>query len=146
MDRPTRDGSSPDCWREDVKQYEMHVLAGIGDHFFYLLSEGSGKKTINGIPYNSPTCNGKQVKGIGNATAAKIWYRAVTVHLTSDSNYSDARTATLKSAEELFGARSKQARAVRAAWQAVNVPGENAEQGLFTQQPSKKVSRAADKP
>ena len=34
------------------------LLLGPGNHFFYLLSEGSGAKTINGIAYNSPTCNG----------------------------------------------------------------------------------------
>jgi hypothetical protein len=41
-----------------------------GNHAFYRLSEGSGAKTINGIAYNSPTCNGSTIKAIGHDEAA----------------------------------------------------------------------------
>ena len=30
----------------------MHYSSGIGNHFFYLLAEGSGAKTLNGVSYN----------------------------------------------------------------------------------------------
>jgi hypothetical protein len=36
----------------------VHYSSGVGNHFFYLLSEGSGAKTLNGVSYSSPTCNG----------------------------------------------------------------------------------------
>jgi Zn-dependent metalloprotease len=121
MDRPSRDTNSPDCWSPGVAGSDVHLSAGIANHFFYLLSEGSGKKTVNGIPYNSPTCDGQKIVGIGNAAASKIWYRALTLHMTSGTNYSDARLATKQAAAELFGKNSKHVRAVEKAWDAVNV-------------------------
>ena len=85
------------------------------------LSEGSGARTINGVSYNSPTCNGSTVTGIGQAAAGKIWYRALTVYMTSSTNYAGARTATLNAAKDLYGAGSVQQNAVAAAWSAVAV-------------------------
>ena len=99
----------------------MHYSSGPANHFFYLLSEGSGAKTINGIAYNSPTCNGTTITGIGRAQAAAIWYRALTVYMTSSTNYSGARVATVNAATDLYGATSTQVAAVKAAWAAVAV-------------------------
>ena len=82
---------------------------------------GSGRKTINGVPYDSPTCNGSTVRGIGRDQAAQIWYRALTHYFTSGTDYRAARAAVLSSAKDLYGAKSKQAAAVAAAWDAVNV-------------------------
>jgi Zn-dependent metalloprotease len=93
----------------------------VGNHFFYLLSEGSGAKMLNGVSYNSPTCNGSTVAGIGHDAAAAIWYRALTVYMTSSTNYSGARTATLNAARDLYGAGSTQYNAVASAWSAVSV-------------------------
>jgi Zn-dependent metalloprotease len=90
-------------------------------HFFYLLSEGSGAKTINGVSYDSPTCNGSTVTGIGRAAAEKIWYQALTAHFTSGTKYSNARTQSLAAAADLYGSTSTQYRAVAAAWSAVSV-------------------------
>jgi Zn-dependent metalloprotease len=124
MDRPSRDHSSPDCWNATVKGLDVHLQAGIGNHAFYLLSEGSGRKTINRVGYDSPTCNGAQVTGIGRLDAVKIWYRAETLHMTSATDFAGARVATTQAAKELFGAKSTQYQAVQAAWDAVNVfPG-----------------------
>ena len=58
MDKPSSDGSSADCWSATVGQLDVHYSSGVGNHFFYLLSEGSGAKTLNGVSYSSPTCNG----------------------------------------------------------------------------------------
>ena len=84
----------------------MHYSSGPANHFFYLLAEGSGAKTINGIAYNSPTCNGSTVTGIGRDAAAKIWYRALTVYMTSSTNYAGARVADVNAATDLYGATS----------------------------------------
>jgi Zn-dependent metalloprotease len=121
MDNPASDGNSVNCWSSTTKNLDVHYSSGVGNHFFYLLSEGSGAKTLNGVSYNSPTCNGSTVTGIGHDAAAAIWYRALTVYMTSSTNYSGARTATLNAAKDLYGAGSTQYNAVAAAWSAVNV-------------------------
>ena len=121
MDNPAADGSSANCWTTGTKNLDVHYSSGVGNHFFYLLSEGSGAKTLDGVSYNSPTCNGSTVTGIGRDAAAAIWYRALTVYMTSSTNYSGARTATLNAARDLYGAGSTQHNAVAAAWSAVSV-------------------------
>jgi Zn-dependent metalloprotease len=99
----------------------VHYSSGVANHFFYLLSEGSGQKTINGVAYDSPTANGASVTGIGHGKAEKIWYRALTVYFTSATNYALARVATLNAATDLYGASSTEYAAVAKAWTAVNV-------------------------
>lgn len=121
MDNPASDGSSLNCWTSGAGNADVHYSSGIGNHFFYLLAEGSGAKTIGGIAHNSPTCNGSAVTGIGRTAAAAIWYRALTVYMTSSTNYAGARTATLNAARDLYGAGSAQQSAVAAAWSAVSV-------------------------
>jgi zinc metalloprotease ZmpA len=121
MDEPSQDKLSPDCWNSQVKQIDVHLSAGIGNHFFYLLSEGSGRKTINGIAYESPTCDGKKITGIGRDTAAKIWFRALTHYFTSDLDYAKARAGVVSAATDLYGQNSHEVQTVNAAWDAVNV-------------------------
>ena len=121
MDRPSSDGSSLDCWSTNAKNVDVHYSSGIGNHFFYLLAEGSGAKTIGGVAHSSTTCNGSTVTGIGRDAAGKIWYRALTVYMTSSTSYAGARTATLNAARDLYGAGSVQQNAVAAAWSAVSV-------------------------
>jgi Zn-dependent metalloprotease len=121
MDRPSLDGGSLDCYSKRAKSVDVHYSSGIANHFFYLLSEGSGAKTINGIAYNSPTCNGSTVTGIGRDAAQRIWYQALTAYMSSRTNYAGARTATISAASDLYGATSTQTNAVKAAWSAVSV-------------------------
>ncbi len=121
MDNPASDGSSANCWTSTVGSLNVHYSSGVGNHFFYLLAMGSGAKTLNGVSYNSPTCNGSTVTGIGNTAAAAIWYRALTVYMTSSTNYAGARTASLNAARDLYGVGSANYNAVAAAWSAVNV-------------------------
>ncbi|MCH5677498.1 M4 family metallopeptidase [Streptomyces gilvus] len=121
MDKPSRDGASADYWSSSVGNLDVHYSSGVANHFAYLLAEGSGPKTINGVGYNSPTYNGSTVTGIGRAKLGAIWYRALTVYMTSSTNYAGARTATLNAAKDLYGAGSTEYDAVAAAWSAVNV-------------------------
>jgi Zn-dependent metalloprotease len=121
MDKPSSDGASYDCWSALVGQDDVHYSSGVGNHFFYLLAEGSGARTINGVAHDSPTCNGSTVTGIGRDAAGKIWYRALTVYMTSGTTYAGARTATLNAARDLYGAGSVQQNTVAAAWSAVSV-------------------------
>jgi zinc metalloprotease ZmpA len=121
MDKPSKDGGSADYWSSGVGNLDVHYSSGVANHFFYLLSEGSGAKTINGVSYNSPTSNGSTVTGIGRAKALQIWYKALTTYFTSTTNYKSARTGTLSAASALYGSGSTEYKAVAAAWSAVNV-------------------------
>ncbi|MFE0348297.1 M4 family metallopeptidase [Streptomyces griseoluteus] len=121
MDKPSKDGGSADYWSSSVGSKDVHYSSGVANHFFYLLSEGSGAKTINGVSYNSPTYNGATVTGIGRAKALQIWYKALTTYMTSTTNYKAARTATLNAASALYGSGSAEYNAVAAAWSGVNV-------------------------
>jgi len=121
MDKPSKDGGSADSWSSGVGNLDVHYSSGVANHFFYLLSEGSGAKTINGVSYNSPTSNGSTVTGIGRAKALQIWYKALTTYFTSTTNYKAARTSTLSAAAALYGSGSTEYNAVAAAWSAVNV-------------------------
>nr|WP_275563990.1 M4 family metallopeptidase [Kitasatospora sp. SID7827] len=121
FDKPSLDGGSADCWSKSVGRLDVHYSSGVGNHWFYLASEGSGAKTVNGVAYNSPTCNGSTVTGIGNQKVAAIWYRALTVYMTSTTDYKGARTASLNAARDLYGAGSAEYAAVGAAWSAVSV-------------------------
>ncbi|WP_329334519.1 M4 family metallopeptidase [Streptomyces sp. NBC_00663] len=121
MDQPSKDGGSANYWSSSVGNLDVHYSSGVANHFFYLLSEGSGSKTINGVSYNSPTYNGSAVTGIGRAKALQIWYKALTTYFTSTTNYKSARTGTLSAAAALYGSGSTEYNAVAAAWTAVNV-------------------------
>jgi len=122
MDRPSRDGVSPDCWSPTLGTLDVHYSAGPLDHWFYLASEGSGAKTVNGVPYNSPTCNASTVTPIGRDVAARIWYRTLTTYLTSSNSYDAAREGAIQSAKDLYGAGSAQCLGVAAAFSAIAVP------------------------
>jgi Zn-dependent metalloprotease len=125
MDKPSKDGQSADNWSADVGNKDVHYSSGVTNHFFYLLSEGSGKKTINGVDYDSPTADGKAVTGIGNTKAEQIWYVALTKYFTSTTDYHGARDGSLKAATDLYGADSPEYKAVDAAWAGVSVTASN---------------------
>ncbi|MEV5731021.1 M4 family metallopeptidase [Streptomyces pharetrae] len=121
MDKPSRDGSSKDSWYSGIGSIDVHYSSGPANHFFYLLSEGSGAKTINGVSYDSPTADGLPVTGIGRAKAEQIWFKALTTKFTSTTNYAGARTGTLAVAGELYGTTSAEYKAVQDAWAGVAV-------------------------
>ncbi|MFF4900795.1 M4 family metallopeptidase [Streptomyces sp. NPDC001068] len=121
MDKPSKDGASKDSWYSGLGGLDVHYSSGPANHFFYLLSEGSGAKVINGVSYNSPTADGLPVTGIGRDKALQIWYRALTTKFTSTTNYASARTGTLAAAGELYGTTSAEYKAVQDAWAAIAV-------------------------
>ncbi|MFJ3666497.1 M4 family metallopeptidase [Streptomyces sp. NPDC090106] len=121
MDKPSKDGASKDSWYSGIGSVDVHYSSGPANHFFYLLSEGSGTKTINGVTYNSSTADGLAVTGIGRDKAEKIWFRALTTKFTSTTNYAGARTGTLAATGELYGTTSAEYKAVQDAWAGVAV-------------------------
>ncbi|WP_211282681.1 M4 family metallopeptidase [Streptomyces griseorubiginosus] len=121
MDKPSKDGSSADSWYSGVGNLDVHYSSGPANHMFYLLSEGSGTKTINGVTYTSTTSDGVAVAGIGRAAALQIWYKALTTYMTSSTNYAGARTAALNAAAALYGTSSTQYAGVGNAFAGINV-------------------------
>jgi len=128
MFKPSLDGASPDCYSSTVGQMDVHYSSGVANHLFYLLAEGAkvpsgfGAGTWANLTPASLVCNGNtKLTAIGRDAAANIWYRALTVYMTSTTSYSGARAATVSAATDLYGASSTQAKAVQAAWSAVGV-------------------------
>ncbi|WP_405998365.1 M4 family metallopeptidase [Streptomyces sp. NBC_00829] len=121
MDKPSKDGASKDAWYSGIGGVDVHYSSGPANHWFYLASEGSGAKTINGVNYDSPTSDGLPVTGIGRDKAALIWFKALTTKFTSTTNYAAARTGTIAVATELYGATSAEVKSVTDAWAGINV-------------------------
>ncbi|MFG2329104.1 M4 family metallopeptidase [Streptomyces sp. NPDC048604] len=121
MDKPSKDGSSKDAWYSGIGGIDVHYSSGPANHWYYLLSEGSGTKTINGVTYDSPTSDGLPVTGIGRDKASLIWFKALTTKFNSNTNYAGARTGTVAAATELYGAGSPEVTAVEHAWAGINV-------------------------
>lgn len=88
----------------------VHINSGIPNHAFYLMAAG-GTHHLSNVT----------VTGIGTTDAAKIWYRALTVYMTSSTNFAGARTAMLNAATDLFGSTSAQYNTVATGWCAVGV-------------------------
>ncbi|WP_347350660.1 M4 family metallopeptidase [Intrasporangium sp.] len=121
LDKPSKDGASKDCWSSSLGGLDPHYSSGPLNHWYFLASNGSGARTINGIAYNSPTCNGSAVTGIGHQKVEKIWYRALSAYLTSSSNYAAARNGAIRAAKDLYGTDSAECTAVAGAFSAINV-------------------------
>jgi hypothetical protein len=83
----------------------VHVNSSIVNHAFYQLAVG-----LSG-------------NGIGIEQAARIFYRALTVYLTANARFVDARLACLQAAADLFGAGSNPQQRVAQAFDAVGILG-----------------------
>lgn len=127
LDHPSLDRleGTIDYWSPDVYYTEVHAGSGVSSHAYYLLAEGSGKKKIGSVNYDSPTYDGSTVKGIGRTKATAIFYRALTRYMVSTTDFHGARVATLKAAKDLYGASSTEYKTVDKAWAAVNVTAAN---------------------
>ncbi|MEV6548396.1 M4 family metallopeptidase [Streptomyces sp. NPDC051597] len=127
LDKPSLDEleGTVDYWSPASYDAEVHGGSGVSSHAYYLLAEGSGKKTIGSVAYDSPTYDGASVTGIGRAKATQIFYRALTRYMVSTTDFHDARTATLKAAADLYGTSGVEYKTVDRAWAAVNVTAAN---------------------
>ena len=92
----------------------VHTNSGVMNYWYYLLVEGGTGTNDNGYEY--------EVNGIGINDAQQIAYRNLTVYLTENSQYMDARVGAEEAAIDLFGENSTQHLAVVDAWNAVGVP------------------------
>ncbi len=110
----------PNCYSPSVEDIEPHGAAGPGDHWFYVLAEGTHPG--NGQP-DSPTCNGAAVTGIGIQAATQVLYNAMLMK-TFASSYPAYRLWTLIAATNLFPGNCTAYNTVKAAWDAVSVPAQ----------------------
>jgi hypothetical protein len=117
---PSRAGDD-NCYSSSIPGEEVHAAAGPGNHWFYLLAEGTNPS--NGQP-TSPTCNGSTVTGVGIQKAEQIMYNAMLMK-TSSSSYLKYRTWTLTAAKNLFPGSCSEFDTVKAAWNAVSVPAQS---------------------
>lgn len=122
MFKPSLDGASKDCYTSTIGSIDVHLSSGVANHFAYLLAEGAVVPSGFNLTPAQLVCNGNtSLSGIGRDALGKIWYRALTVYMTSSTNYAGARAATLSAASDLYGATSTQRNAVASAWSAVGV-------------------------
>lgn len=120
MYKPSAVGDA-DCYSSSIPNAEVHAAAGPGNHWFYLLAEGTSP--TNGQP-TSPTCNGSTVTGVGIQKAITIMYNAMLTK-TSGASYLRYRTWTLTAAKNLYPGSCTEFNAVKAAWDAVSVPAQS---------------------
>lgn len=93
----------------------VHTNSGVLNYWFYLLSVGGSGTNDNGYAYN--------VSGLTLEEAADILYKAWTDYMFSNSQYFDARIATLNAATDIYGGCSPQVELVAETWHAVGVGG-----------------------
>ena len=68
------------CYSSSTPTDEVHAAAGPGNHWFYLLAEGTSPS--NGQP-SSPTCNSTSITGLGIQKAITIMYNAMLMKTSS---------------------------------------------------------------
>ncbi len=120
MYHPSLISGTPDCYSSSVPSMETHTAAGPGNHWFYLVAEGT--TPTDGQP-TSPTCNSSSITGIGIQAAGKIFYNAMLAK-TSGMTYLQYRTATLTAAKNLYSGSCTNFNVVKAAWDAISVPAQ----------------------
>lgn len=91
----------------------VHTNSGVLNYWFYLLTTGGIGTNDLGNAYN--------ITGLGIVNAAKVAYRMLSVYLTPNSQYADARFYGIKSAVDLFGPCSPEVESVTNAFYAIGV-------------------------
>jgi bacillolysin len=86
----------------------VHTNSGVQNYWFYLITEGVSGTNEKGNVFD--------IDSLGVIDASKIAYRNLSVYLTKNSQYEDARIYSIISAADLFGNCGKHAIAVTNAW------------------------------
>ncbi len=94
-------------------QCGVHSNSGVQNYWFYLLSVGGNGTNDHGDVFN--------VSPITIDSAAAIAYRNLTVYLTRNSDFQDARFYAIESAKDIFGDCSPEVASTTNAWYAVGV-------------------------
>jgi Zn-dependent metalloprotease/subtilisin-like proprotein convertase family protein len=130
------------CYSSSTPSQEVHAAAGPGNHWFYLLAEGTNP--TNGQPASTRCSGSGALTGVGIQTATKIMYNAMLMK-TSSSSYLKYRTWTLTAAKALdttCGLFNK----TKAAWDAVSVSAQTADPTCSTTTTSPSPSTTTSNP
>ncbi|MFC7530288.1 M4 family metallopeptidase [Actinoplanes sp. GCM10030250] len=112
------------CYSSSTPSDEVHAAAGPGNHWFYLLAEGTNP--TNGQPASTRCSGSGAITGVGIQTAMKVMYNAMLMK-TSSSSYVKYRTWTLTAAKNLYPNNCTVFNTVKAAWDAVSMPAQSAD-------------------
>lgn len=105
---------NPSCTPTQTNDYcGVHTNSGVMNHWFYILSIGKSGTNDIGNAFN--------VTGITIDKAAKIAYRTEANYLSANSTFANARTSSIQSAIDLYGAGTPEVIATTNAWYAVGV-------------------------
>ena len=121
MFKPSKDGSSLDAWSTALKRLDVHYSSGPNNRMFYFLSQGSNAAKASDFYSKYLVKKPAAMSGIGNDKAYRIWFKAATTKFTASTNYADARAKMMQAAQELYGANSREHKAVQRAYAAINV-------------------------
>ncbi|MCA9569712.1 MAG: M4 family metallopeptidase, partial [Myxococcales bacterium] len=117
MNNPTLDGSSRDHYSTrytgSADNGGVHWNSGIANLAFYLAVEGGS--------HPKPSKSVTTVDGMGMVKAGEVFYRALSLYMTSSTNFAGARAATLHAASDLYGQGSAEYAAIGNAWAEVGV-------------------------
>jgi Zn-dependent metalloprotease len=116
LDKPSRDARSVDAWFDGIGAMDAHFGAGPLNRALYFLAQGAAPKESPYLPQG--------MKGIGNDAAARIWWSTVTERLHGSKGalrMSDARSAAVAAAIDLYTNEPETAVAVEDAFAAANI-------------------------
>ncbi len=117
MDNPSLDGRSRDHYSTrytgSADNGGVHWNSGIANLAFYLAVEGGN--------HPDPSKSVTTVEGIGLVKAGEVFYRALSLYMTSNTTFAGARQATLNAAADLYGQGSLEYAAIGNAWAEVGV-------------------------
>lgn len=88
----------------------VHINSGISNKAFYLL--------VNGGTHH---LSGTTVTGLGTSKSGKIWFKSLASYMTSCTNFTGARKATLDATTALYGAGTTEYKTVAKVWDACGV-------------------------
>ena len=105
--------NDPDHYTRRIIGGDPHYNSTIASHAYYLAIEGGTNRT-----------SGLSVQGVGAANREqieKVFFRALTSLMPSNSTFALTRAATIQATRDLYGAGGAVERAVTQAWDAVGV-------------------------
>ena len=91
----------------------VHINSGVQNKWFHIMVNGESGLNDTGYTYD--------VTPVGMDAAAAIAYRNLSVYLTANSTYPDARSGAIQAAIDLFGVGSQEHLSTMEAWNAVGV-------------------------
>jgi bacillolysin len=91
----------------------VHTNSGVQNYWYYLMCQGGSGTNDNSKAYNVP--------GMGMLKAAAITFRSLTIYLTPNTQFADARFYSILATKDLYGPCSPEVKITKNTWAAVGV-------------------------